>query len=123
MSSRVLILLGVLVACVLLISSEVSARKLSETTSKEEDATSLAATTEMNDVNDAKYGGYGGGYPGGGHKGYPGRGGSGGGRGGYGRPCRYGCCGGRRGYHGGGCYCCTYAGEAAETEPEQKPQN
>jgi len=37
MSSRVLISLGVLVACVLLISLEVSARELAETTSKEED--------------------------------------------------------------------------------------
>ncbi|KAI6697570.1 hypothetical protein NL676_017689 [Syzygium grande] len=67
MSSRVLILLGVLVACVLLFSSEVSARELAETTSKEDDAPSTA-TAETNDLNDAKYNGYGG-YPGGGGSG------------------------------------------------------
>ncbi|XP_030539739.1 cold and drought-regulated protein CORA-like [Rhodamnia argentea] len=131
MSSRVFILLGVLVACVLLISSEVSARELAGTTSKEEHG---ELSTETNDVNDAKYGGYGGGYPGGGGGGYHGGGGGGGyhgggggggyhGGGGGGGHCRYGCCGGRGGYYGGGCRCCTYAGEAAETKPGEKPQN
>ncbi|XP_056177538.1 glycine-rich protein-like [Syzygium oleosum] len=128
MSSRVLILLSVLVSCVLVISSEVSFRELAETTSKVEDATSTA-TTETNDVNDAKYGGYGGyqggrEYPGSGSRGYPGQGGHGSGRGGYGQCCPYGCCGSRRRHYGGGsCRCCAYAGEAAETEPEEKPQN
>ncbi|KAL2469447.1 Peptidyl-prolyl cis-trans isomerase FKBP65 [Abeliophyllum distichum] len=56
-------------------------------------------------------GGYGGGNHGGGNHG-------GGGGGGH---CRYGCCG--RSYYGGGCKCCTYAGEAVDAKPEAKPQN
>nr|XP_016438868.1 PREDICTED: glycine-rich protein 3 short isoform-like [Nicotiana tabacum] len=94
---------------------------------------------KKNEVNDAKYpggyggypgGGYGGyprggygGYPGGGYRGYPGGGYGGypgGGRGGYGGEyCRYGCCG-RRDYYG--CRrCCYDKREALVTEA--KPHN
>ena len=87
-----------------------------------------------NGVDDAKYGGYNGGYPGysgGGGRGggYPGggrRGGDypGGGRGrgrGRGR-CYYGCC--RWSDYGRECLrCCSYAGEAVEAQTEAKPHN
>ncbi|KAJ4713618.1 Glycine-rich protein [Melia azedarach] len=135
MGSKVFLVLGLLMAIVLLISSEVAARDLAET------STDLNQNAEeANGFDDAKDGGYGGypggrggygGYPGGGrggYGGYPGggRGGyggyPGGGRGGYGGGhCRYGCCG--RGYYGGGCRCCSYAGEAVEANTEDKPQN
>ncbi|KAJ1389034.1 Glycine rich protein [Sesbania bispinosa] len=132
-SKKALILILGLLAMVLLISSEVAARDLAETSSNSKEGHEVVEKT--NGVNDAKYGGYpgygggyGGGYPGygGGYPGrggygggYPGRGGYGGGypgRGGYGGGypgrggyCRYGCCGG--GYYGG-CRRCCYAGEA-----------
>ncbi|CAA3029330.1 Hypothetical predicted protein [Olea europaea subsp. europaea] len=112
MGSKTILLLGLL-AMVLLIASEVSARKLSQTSDDKE-------AEKTNGVDEAKYqgGGYGG-YPGGG---YPG-GGYGGNRGGYGGggQCRYGCC--RRSYYRGSCRCCTYAGEAVDAEPEAKPHN
>ncbi|XP_010275186.1 PREDICTED: glycine-rich cell wall structural protein-like [Nelumbo nucifera] len=120
MSSKVVLLLGLVV--VLVISWEVAA---SETTKEEK---TQKATGTNGGVGEAKYGGYpGGGYPGGGgYGGYPGHGGNGGypGRGGYGGGhCRYGCCGGG-GYHGGGCRrCCSYLGEAPDAETEAKPQN
>ncbi|KAK6118966.1 hypothetical protein DH2020_047304 [Rehmannia glutinosa] len=68
-------------------------------------------------------GGYGG-YPGrGGYGGgYPGRGGYGGGYPGRGGYCRYGCCG-RSYYGGGGCRCCSYAGEKVDADVQDKPQN
>ncbi|KAI9176324.1 hypothetical protein LWI28_001390 [Acer negundo] len=113
MGSKGFLLLGLLAAIVLLIiSSEVAARDLDET--------STAVKPNANDetsgsLDDAKYGGYGGG-----------RGGYGGGRdgGGYGGGghCRYGCCGDY--YGGGGCRCCFYPGEVAEdAEIEAKPHN
>nr|DAD24986.1 TPA_asm: hypothetical protein HUJ06_026450 [Nelumbo nucifera] len=127
MNSKAVLLLGLIV--VLLISWEVAARDLSETTKEE----TTQKATEANGVDEAKYGGYPGrggygGYPGrGGYGGYPGRGYGGypyPGRGGYGGGyCRYGCCGGR-GYYGGGCRrCCSYLGEAPDAEAEAKPQN
>ncbi|XP_071939357.1 glycine-rich protein-like [Coffea arabica] len=81
---------------------------------------SNAAEKSTNGLEESKYpgGGYGG-NPGGGYGGYP-DGGYGGGRGGYGGGrCHYGCCG--RGYYG--CRCCTYAGEAVDAKPETEPQN
>ncbi|XP_027330054.1 glycine-rich cell wall structural protein-like [Abrus precatorius] len=143
MCSKLAILILGLLAMLLVISSEVAARDLAET-SKEADT--VEETKDL--VGDAKYpgGGYGGGYPGhGGGGGYPGRGGYGGGypghgggggypgRGGYGGGypghgghggggyCRHGCCGGS---YGGGCRrCCSYAGEAAAAQTEVKTHN
>ncbi|CDP15147.1 unnamed protein product [Coffea canephora] len=127
MGSKAILFLCLL-AVVLMIASEVTARDLAENTN--------AAEKSTNGLEESKYpgGGYGGypgggygGYPGGGYGGYPG-GGYGGGRGGYGGGgrggygggrCRYGCCG--QGYYG--CRCCTYAGEAVDAEPETEPQN
>ncbi|KAI3470074.1 hypothetical protein Pfo_026737 [Paulownia fortunei] len=123
MGSKVIVFLGLFLAMVLLISSEVAARELAETSNAVD--TSIEAEETNGAVNDAKYpgGGYSGGYPGGGRGGYGGgRGGYGGGRGGYGGGrCRYGCCG--RSYYKGGCRCCSYAGEKVDAEPEAKPQN
>ncbi|XP_059449120.1 cold and drought-regulated protein CORA-like [Corylus avellana] len=152
MSSKAFLLLGLLLAIVLLISSEVGARELTKTST---DHKNVEAT---NGVDDAKYGGgyggnpgggYGGNRPGhggynggnghggynGGHGGYNGgnghggynggHGGYNGGHGGYGGGqgrCYYGCC--REGYYGKGCSrCCSYAGEAADAKTEAKPQN
>ncbi|KAK4420068.1 Glycine-rich protein [Sesamum alatum] len=124
MGSKAIIFVGFFLAIVLLISSEVAARELAET-SKAVDASKEAEKTNGAAVDDVKYpgggyGGPGGGYggPGGGRGGYPGRGGYNGRRGGY---CRYGCCGRR--YYGGGCRCCTYAGEKADAEALAKPQH
>lgn len=73
-------------------------------------------------VEESKYpsGGYGG-NPGGGQVGPPSYGGTGNPGGGYGGggQCTYGCCG--VGYSGGGCQCCSYAGEAVKTEPQTQP--
>ncbi|XP_058217916.1 glycine-rich protein-like [Rhododendron vialii] len=126
MGSKTFVLLGLLLAAVLLITSEVTARDLVETSTPKE-------TTDQtnNGVEDAKY--YGGG-PGGGCNGYGcgrchgyGCGGPGGGSGGChgygcsgpgggsggGGYCRYGCCG--HGY--GGCRrCCSYEGEPVDKE-------
>ncbi|KAI3470073.1 hypothetical protein Pfo_026736 [Paulownia fortunei] len=106
MGSKAIVFVGLFLATVLLISSEVAAREVAETsntvdTSKEAEETNGA-------VNDAKYPGA---YPGSGHGGYGGGGGH----------CRYGCCG--RSYHRGGCRCCSYAGEKVDAEPQAKPQN
>ncbi|XP_038886927.1 cold and drought-regulated protein CORA-like isoform X2 [Benincasa hispida] len=108
MSSKAFVFLGLLLAFVLLISSEVAARDLAETSSKKDNE----VTVETNGVEDAKYGGgydrgYGGGRGGYGHGGYGhgGYGGRGGYGGGYRRGCRYGRCGYR---------CCSYAGEVVE---------
>ncbi|CBI28785.3 unnamed protein product, partial [Vitis vinifera] len=102
MGSKAFVFLALLWAVLLLISSEVAARDLAET-STEQKKTEVAAKT--NGVDDAKYPGYGGypgggngGYPGGGYGGYPGGGNGGypgGGNGGY--PG-----GGNGGYPGGG---------------------
>lgn len=95
------------------------------------------ADDQTNELNDAKYGSYGGGYPGrggggnygGGYPrnrgGYPGnRGGNYGG--GYpgnrgGNYCRYGCCGDR--YYGSCRKCCSYAGEAVAMQTENNTRN
>ncbi|KAJ4730142.1 Glycine rich protein [Melia azedarach] len=139
MGSKIFLLLGLLMAIVLLISSEVAARDLAETSADlNQNAEEAKETNGFDDAKDRGYGnpGYGGGrggyggHPGGGrggNGGYPGgRGGNGGypggGRGGYGGGhCRYGCCG--RGYYGRGCRCCSYAGEAVEANTEDKPRN
>ncbi|XP_075504863.1 glycine-rich protein-like isoform X2 [Primulina tabacum] len=142
MGSKALLFLGFFLATYLLISSEVAARELAETSNTEEN-------DETNEVGVDQYGGYPGGgyggYPGGGYGGYPGggyggnrggyggypgrggyggypRGGYGGGnRGGYGGGCRYGCCGRSYGY--GGCRCCYYAGQAADADLQTEPGN
>ncbi|XP_027117066.1 uncharacterized protein [Coffea arabica] len=111
MGSKAILLLCLL-AAVLMIASEVTARDLAENTN--------AAEKSTEGLEESKY--YGGG--GGGGRGCYGRGCGGGGGGG----CYHGCCGGGGGYgYGhGGCRCCTYAGEpkdAGYTEPETKPQN
>ncbi|XP_075512075.1 uncharacterized protein LOC142547596 isoform X1 [Primulina tabacum] len=129
MGYKALVFLGFLVAMALLISSEVAARELAETTNSVE----ASQETEETEVGDQYGGGYGrgrGGY-GGGRGGYGGgrggRGGyGGGGRGGYGGGrggrCRYGCCGGGR--YGGGCRCCSYAGQAVDPDfVEDETQN
>ncbi|XP_073275131.1 glycine-rich protein-like [Primulina huaijiensis] len=112
MGSKALVFLGLLVAMVLLlISSEVAAGELAETT----DAVDATQEIEATEVRDEKgRGGYGGHR--GGHGG--GRGGYGGGRGGHDRGghdggCRYGCCG--RGYSVL-CKCCSYAGQPVEPD-------
>ncbi|XP_030928210.1 cold and drought-regulated protein CORA-like [Quercus lobata] len=135
MGSKAFLLLALMLAIVLLISSDVAARELAETSSNLKNA---EVSTKTNDVDDAKYGGHegyggndGGGYggnQGGGYGGNPGQGGYGGnpGHGGYGGGghggghCYYGCC--REGYNGNGCRrCCSYAGEAVDVETEAKP--
>ncbi|KAL6571436.1 hypothetical protein OROHE_003079 [Orobanche hederae] len=139
MGSKVVVFLGLFLAMVLLISSEVSAKEVAET-SNTVDTYKEAEKTSETAVDNVKYpiGGYGG-YPGGGnhgggHGGYPGRGGIGGGHGGYGGGrgggyggrrggyCRYGCCGWSNNYRGG-CRCCTYAGEKVDAEPQAKTNN
>ncbi|KAB1199215.1 Glycine-rich protein [Morella rubra] len=143
-SKAFLNLLGLMFAIALLISSDVAARELAETTSEQH---AEAATGGSHDQleNDAKYGGgYGGqtgggygGYHGGGYGGYGGGGGGGyggGGGGGYGggghggwhggggHGCNYGCC--SKGYYGSGCgRCCSYAGEAVDAETKAEPEN
>ncbi|XP_073046684.1 glycine-rich protein-like [Primulina eburnea] len=129
MGSKALVFLGFLVAMVLLISSEVAARELAETTNSVE-ANQETEETEVGDQYGGGYGGGRGGY-GGGRGGYGGgrggRGGyGGGGRGGYGGGrggrCRYGCCGG--GGYGGRCRCCSYAGQAVDPDfVEDETQN
>ncbi|KAA8524780.1 hypothetical protein F0562_011203 [Nyssa sinensis] len=118
MGSRVILFLVLSLAFVLLITSEVAARELAETSTSKENT---HEAEESNGIDNTKYGGYGG-YPGGGYGGYPG-GGYGGGRGGYGGGhCRHSCC--RRSDHGRGCSrCCSYAGEAMDAETETKPHN
>ncbi|KAG9455137.1 hypothetical protein H6P81_008041 [Aristolochia fimbriata] len=88
------VVLGLVLAVFLLVSSEVAnARDVAKVVSKEDPA----------GVEDGKYGGYGGGghggYGGGGHGGY-----GGGGHGGYGGGGHGGYGGGRHGGHGGGGY-------------------
>ncbi|KAL8144724.1 hypothetical protein AgCh_003065 [Apium graveolens] len=106
MGSKIFLLLGLSIAFALLISSEVAARDLAETTSKTDGA------------------GLDGGYHGGGGGGrYNGGGGHGGGGGG-----RYNG-GGGHGGGGGGCRhychgrCCSAVEEAALKATEVKPQN
>ncbi|KAK6259833.1 hypothetical protein SCA6_014307 [Theobroma cacao] len=132
MSSKTFILLSLLAAVVLLISSEVAARDLAETTTKINNAEEALETTDVG-TDDAKYGGYEGrggyggygGYGGrSGYGGYGGRGGYGGygGRGGSGGRCAFGCC--RSDYYGRGCRrCCSYSGEAIDVETHGDPHN
>ncbi|MQM21426.1 hypothetical protein Taro_054465, partial [Colocasia esculenta] len=116
MACKVFILGLVLVAALLLISSEVSARELVEE----------AGAKEKEAIEGSKqYGGYGG-YPGGGYGGYPGGGYGGYPRGVYYPPwrrpypyCRWGCCG--RGWYGR-CRCCIYPGEVPEAGVEAEPK-
>ncbi|XP_022136254.1 glycine-rich protein 3 short isoform-like [Momordica charantia] len=124
MNSKAFILLGLLFAVVVLLSSDVTARDLKGETVMETDGVEDAKDRSY-DRGHGHYGGgydrghsrYGGGYPGhGGHYGggYPGRG-----RYGGGRHCHHGCCG----YHGSCGRCCSYAGEAVDVEPQAKPHN
>nr|XP_009610059.1 glycine-rich protein-like [Nicotiana tomentosiformis] len=106
-STKSLLFLGLLLALVLLVSSQVGAQKESK--------------VKGDIVEEAQYGG--GGYPGnGGGGGYPGNG-RGGGRNGYPwRGCRYGCCRGYR--YGQGCArCCATAHEAPDARFEDDSKN
>nr|XP_027119186.1 glycine-rich protein 3 short isoform-like isoform X2 [Coffea arabica] len=123
MGSKAILLLCLL-AAVLMIASEVTARDLAENTNAAEKSTEGLEESKYGGGG-GRYGGGGGRYGGGGHcyGGHCGGGGGGGHYGGGGGGCNHGCCGGG-GY--GGCRCCTYAGEpkdAGYTEPETKPQN
>ncbi|XP_062173957.1 glycine-rich protein DC7.1-like [Alnus glutinosa] len=120
MGSKAFLLLGLLLAIVLLVSSEVSPRDLAKTSS---DQRKVGATKEANVVDDAKYGEFGG-KPGGGYGGYTGDGYGGyqsgrsrdprilRGRVGGEHPCRQ---------YGYGLPSCPPADHDAETEA--KPQN
>ncbi|XP_010557682.1 PREDICTED: glycine-rich protein 3 short isoform-like [Tarenaya hassleriana] len=124
MASKSLVLLGLFV--VLLVASEVAARDLAETSTHKNNE--VAEETHHPDQYGGRYGGGGhygggGGHYGGGGGHYGGGGGHYGGGGGHrggggGGGCRYGCC--YRGYYG--CSrCCSYAGEAVQTQPENEP--
>nr|XP_016438644.1 PREDICTED: glycine-rich protein-like [Nicotiana tabacum] len=105
-STKNLLFLCLLLALVLLVSSQVGAQKESKVASN---------------VEEAQYPG--GGYPGNrGRGGYPGNG-RGGGRNGYPwRGCRYGCCRGYR--YGPGCArCCATAHEAPDAQFEDDSKN
>ncbi|KAM6584078.1 hypothetical protein CsatB_011080 [Cannabis sativa] len=124
MGSRYFLLLALLLAFVaLLISSDVAATDLAQTSTQQ----NKVVDANVKGVEDGKYGGYpgqgsynngggqgsydngGGPYSNGGGRGRRGR------RGGGGR-CYYGCC--RSNYYGRGCArCCSYAGEAVEAKP------
>ncbi|KAJ8547052.1 hypothetical protein K7X08_010638 [Anisodus acutangulus] len=115
MGSKTLLFLGLFLAIFFMISSEVVARELAETSNNNE-----------NEVHVDGHGGYYGGgghghgryYGGGGHGhgGYYGGGGHGHGGGG----CRYKCCK----YSYGSCKrCCSYAGEAMDKVTEAQPHN
>ncbi|XP_075085351.1 glycine-rich protein-like [Nicotiana tabacum] len=120
MGSKAFLFLGLCLAIFVMISSEVLARELAETsTTSEEDS---KKSNNKNEVHEAQYGGGGypagypaarypvpgGGYPDGGRGGgvYPG---GGRGCGGY---CRYGCCG-RRNYR-----CCSYKAKKSNNKNE-----
>ncbi|KAJ0259988.1 hypothetical protein HA466_0062580 [Hirschfeldia incana] len=115
MASKTLFLLGLF--ALLLVVSVVAASE-----SQTGNVKSESEQTVQPDQYDRGYGDHGGynggghgGYNGGGHGGYNGggRGGYNGGRGGGGY-CRHGCC--YRNYRG--CVrCCSYAGEAVQTQP------
>nr|XP_016438991.1 PREDICTED: glycine-rich protein-like [Nicotiana tabacum] len=106
MGSKAFLFLGLCLVVFFLISSEVVAAELAETSnsmkSDNENEVHVEGRSGNNGVgNDGYYGGGGGG-------GYKRRG------------CRYGCC--RKGYHG--CKrCCSYAGEAMDKVTEVQPHN
>ncbi|ESQ51640.1 hypothetical protein EUTSA_v10017460mg [Eutrema salsugineum] len=106
MASKALFLLG-LFALLLVVSEVVAASESQSATVKSEGEET---------VQPDHYGGGQGGYNGGGRGGYNGGRGGGynGGRRGRGGYCRHGCC--YKGYRG--CArCCSYAGEAVQTQP------
>ncbi|XP_041006074.1 glycine-rich protein-like [Juglans microcarpa x Juglans regia] len=108
MGSKAFVLLGLVLACIMLlmISSEVAARDLAETSSDQENAEFTKDIDGVNGIVDTD-GNYGGG-----------KGKYGGRRGG----CYYGCC--RRGYYGNRCRkCCSYAGEAVHVDAETDPSS
>ncbi|KAJ0241750.1 Glycine-rich protein 3 short isoform [Hirschfeldia incana] len=109
MASKALVLLGLF--AILFVVSEVAAKSEGQSLKSESEDTLQPDHDQYGGGGRGGNGGYngGGGHHGGG--GYNG-GGRGGGRGGgY---CRYGCC--YRGYRG--CSrCCSYAGEAVQTQP------
>ncbi|KAG5567997.1 hypothetical protein H5410_064985 [Solanum commersonii] len=107
MGLKAFILLSLVLAIFAIVTSDVAARELAESSTTTMENTKKSE--KKNEVNDAKYpgGGYGGypggGYPGGGRGGYGGYPGGGGGRGGYGGyPGGGGGRGGYGGYPGGG---------------------
>ncbi|XP_052178002.1 glycine-rich protein-like [Diospyros lotus] len=107
MGSKSLLLPGLLLACALLIASEVAAaRELSA----EAASTSKENSKKTNGVEEAQYGGGYRGDPGSLPKGYPG-----------GNYCPYGCCSWNN--YGGCGICCSYQGEPMDTGPEGKPHN
>ncbi|GAB4825228.1 hypothetical protein Ancab_008103 [Ancistrocladus abbreviatus] len=103
MAFKTSILFLALLAIALAISSEVTARDLAEKSHSEENVGGAH-------VEDVKYYGGGGSPYGAGHGGHGGH---------YGGYCQHGCCGHSH-YHSG-CRCCTYPGEAADAEIENKP--
>nr|AAK57546.1 glycine rich protein [Nicotiana tabacum] len=109
MGSKAFLFLGLFLAIFFLISFEVVAAELAETSN------SMKSDNENGVYVDGR-----GGYNGAGSDGYYG-GGRGRGGGGYKRRgCRYGCC--RKGYNG--CKrCCSYAGEAIDKVTEAQPHN
>ncbi|XP_074365530.1 glycine-rich protein HC1-like [Apium graveolens] len=124
MGSKIVLLLGLSIAFAVLISSEVAARDLAET------------TTQPEGYHGGGYNNGGGGYHNGGG-GYNNGGGYHNGGGGYnngggyhnGGGGGYHNGGGGGGHHGGGCYhychgrCCSAAEEAALKATQVKPQN
>ncbi|KAL7591441.1 hypothetical protein Lser_V15G34828 [Lactuca serriola] len=123
MSSKTFLLLALVLATILFISSEMAAAK------------NLESNNHRSEVEDAKYGGDDRGYNngGGGYNNGGGRYNNGGGRynngggrynGGGGRGggyCRYGCCGGGR-YYNGGCRCCSTYAEATAYKQAHEAQ-
>ncbi|CAH9142261.1 unnamed protein product [Cuscuta epithymum] len=136
MASKAFILTGLSLTLVLLVASEVSARDLAETSTKNVAEKANEDHKHVDGYGGGGHYGGGGGGPyggGGGHYGggggqygggggqyggggghYGGGGGHGGGGGGHGG-CRYGCCG-----YGCG-RCCSYQGEAADEAAAGQP--
>ncbi|KAL3329400.1 hypothetical protein AABB24_036474 [Solanum stoloniferum] len=113
MGLKAFILLILVLAIFAIVTSDVAARELAESSTTTMENTKKSE--KKNEVNDAK-------YPGGGYGGYPG-GGRGHGRGGYGGGyCSYGCC--ERNYYGNGCNRCCYSkSEAVNKVTQAKPHN
>ncbi|XP_009792433.1 glycine-rich protein [Nicotiana sylvestris] len=109
MGSKAFLFLGLCLAFFFLISSEVVAGELAETSNPmkldNENGVDVDGRGGYNDVGGDGYYGGGRGRGGGGYKR---------------RGCRYGCC--RKGYNG--CKrCCSYAGEAMDKVTEAQPHN